>query len=57
VMKAKAIPLSTKRSNSSPTERAVRGAKGFSQSGLRPGVTAPLAAAPYYVHLRAHLEA
>jgi hypothetical protein len=57
VMKAKAIPLSTKRSNSSPTERAVRGAKGFSQSGLRPRVTAPLAAAPYYVHLRAHLEA
>jgi hypothetical protein len=27
-MKAKAIPLSTKRSNSSPAERAVRGGKG-----------------------------
>ena len=57
MMKAKAIPLSTRGRTARLLSELFVGAKGFSQSGLRPRVTAPLAAAPYYVHLRVHLEA
>ena len=58
MMKAKAIPLSTKgRTARRPTELLV-GGKGVLASGFGPGVTAAATNGTLYcVHLRAHLKA